>query len=417
MRYLYLLLILCIAFFVLNSVTQFRNSFSFLSTGNIGMAASNGPRPAHIRWATASAMPAKGGPSDGIGLRASASPTSLSAAAASSFDQAAALDAVGTVGVDVPAPAPTVLTIPTHIQSPLAVAHIAQDAPASSPIGGGQTAPVSADLARESSLDAVAASDVDVLSRDGAEDISMSADYIDLDLEAAPDATGIEPSMAPFALSAEANAFADSIRNTLMNPHGIQFGGIASLNWSGASANTSADGHVSGTPLTGFALGLFADLPLHKQLSFRPSLVYSFEGFHAEPAGGQPLNIHVAYLSAPLDLVYHTNLFNKRFFVGAGPYLAYALNGTYTEKGINTDMQFGNNYAAGDNLRRMDFGANMMAGILMDRNFVLGATFDFGLKNIAPDGSAATVRTRSFGLTLGYVFRNRRNATLSTSAY
>lgn len=422
MRYLYLLLILCCAFFVLNSVTQFRNNFSFLSTGNIGQAASKGPRPAHIRWATASAMPAKGGPSDGIGLHATASPTSISASAEPTTDQTAAMDAVGNVGVDVAAVAikHPVLTNPTHTQSPLAVADIAQDAPASSPIGGGLSAPASADMAAAiaapASLDAVATSDVDVLSMDGAEDISMSADYIDLDLDAMPDATGIEPSLSSFALSAQALAFADSIRNSLMDPHGIQFGGIASLNWSGASASTG-DGHVSGTPLTGFALGLFADVPLHKNLSFRPSLEYSFEGYHATPAGGTPLNIHVAYLSAPLDLVYHTNVFNKRFFVGAGPYMAYALNGTYTEKGINTDMQFGNNYAAGDNLRRMDFGANMMAGILMDRNFILGATFDFGLKNIAPDGSAASVRTRSFGLTLGYVFRNRRNATLSTSAY
>lgn len=425
MRYLYLLLILCCAFFVLNSVTQFRNNFSFLSAGNIGQATSKGPRPAHIRWATASAMPAKGGPSDGIGLHAMASPASISASAEPSADQTAAMDAVGTVGVDVAAAAikhPLVLTNPTHTQSPLAVADIAQDAPASSPIGGGLSAPVSADMAAiaaapaSASLDAAATSDADVLSMDGAEDISMSADYIDLDLDAMPDATGIEPSMSAFALSAQALAFADSIRNSLMDPHGIQFGGIASLNWSGASAN-AGDGHVSGAPLTGFALGLFADVPLHKNLSFRPSLEYSFEGYHATPAGGTPLNIHVAYLSAPLDLVYHTNVFNKRFFVGAGPYMAYALNGTYTEKGINTDMQFGNNYAAGDNLRRMDFGANMMAGILMDRNFILGATFDFGLKNIAPDGSAASVRTRSFGLTLGYVFRNRRNATLSTSAY
>lgn len=199
--------------------------------------------------------------------------------------------------------------------------------------------------------------------------------------------------------------FRDTIRNSLMNPHGVQFGGIAGLNWSGASVRGTA-GKVGGRSLTGLTLGVFADVPVRKRLSLRPRVQYAYEGYQPD-VNGQRVNIHVAYLNTGSDLVYHTQWLQNRFFVGAGPYMAYAMNGTYTLKGINTDMTFGNNYGAGDNLRRMDYGANFTAGLLMDRNFVLGAGFDLGARNIAPDGFTTRIRTRSFGVSVMYVFRNR----------
>ncbi len=241
-------------------------------------------------------------------------------------------------------------------------------------------------------------------------DFSMEADF--LNPTPVADAVLVQPQYAAFEMSAASFAYAkwlrDSIENSLMDPHGIQFGGVAGLNWAGAVSNTSGSGKVSGSTLTGFTLGAFADVPLTKALHFRPSLLYSDEGFQPNVQGSK-VNIHVAFLSAPLDLVYHTKLFGKRFFVGAGPYLAYAMSGTYTIKGINTDMDFGNNYSSGDDLRHLDMGANVMAGLLMDRNFIIGAKFDLGLSNIAPTGSAADIRTRSFGISIGYVFRNRAN--------
>lgn len=205
-----------------------------------------------------------------------------------------------------------------------------------------------------------------------------------------------------------AEVMADTIRNTLMNPHGVQFGGIVAINWSGASVRpvTNDGGRVSGKPLPGMALGAFADVPLVKRLSFRPHVQYAYEGYQAD-IKGTPVNIHVAYLGTSLNLVYHTHWFRNRFFFGAGPYLAYGMGGTYTFQGINTDMQFGRSYSAGDNLRKTDYGAGGVAGLLMDRNFVLGARFDLGLKDISPGGYNAAIRTRSFGLSLLYVFRTK----------
>ena len=236
---------------------------------------------------------------------------------------------------------------------------------------------------------------------------------IALDTKAAfkqPTFTDFDPTKGPMGI------FVDSIRNSLMDPHGVQFGAIGGINWSGASA-FQASGKVTGRPLGGFNLGLFADIPFkNKSFSLRPSLEYSYEGFQAD-LGGNNVNIHVAYLTLPVDLVYHTHLLSRRFYIGAGPYAAYALNGEYSFKGINTSFQFGSNPGP-DNVTRMDVGADLMAGLLLDRNFTLGAKFDYGFLNISSSGTNAQVRSRSFGLSLGYVFRNRANSTIhQTSSF
>lgn len=215
--------------------------------------------------------------------------------------------------------------------------------------------------------------------------------------------------LTPAVFSARNKAFAavmaDSIRNSLLDPHGVQFGGLAGLNWSGAAARGTT-GKVSGKPLSGLSLGTFADVPLKKQVSFRPTVQYAYEGYQANVSGNN-VTIHVAYLGTSLDLVYHTNWLKRRFYWGAGPYWSYAMEGTYTFGGINTDMQFGNNYSTGSYLRKTDYGAGGTAGLLMDRNFVLGARFDLGLKDIAATGLHTPVHTRSFGLSVLYVFRNK----------
>ncbi|HTJ14871.1 MAG TPA: outer membrane beta-barrel protein [Dinghuibacter sp.] len=252
----------------------------------------------------------------------------------------------------------------------------------------------------EASMDDMGAPDVDRLSP-----VAIAMAQASGDLET-PDGPSPE-SLADFARLAKDMTgmpiLRDSIRNSLMDAHGLQFGGIAGLNWSGASA-ANASGKVSGRPLTGVSLGIFADVPVNKHLSIRPKVVYEYQGYRPN-VDGQPVNLHVAYLHIAPDFVYHTDWVNRRFFVGAGPYLAYALNGTYNLKGIDNDMSFG--AGAGANLRRTDAGLGMTAGLLMDRNFVLGAQMDLGLRNIAPEGPAR-IHTRSVGLSLMYVFRNRQ---------
>jgi hypothetical protein len=437
MRYVLLLLVLCLTFFALDSVSKYHIPLSFLSSGNTRGVAVNGSNTGHrprSHWATASMIPTKGGPSAGTGLPQVAMASGQGTDAKSGDNagavsgspvaqQAGSADAETAIGT-----ASSVAVTAISANSTLSTSNhsnIAASSGAATKAAGEMVAPASnsgsnaTEAAASGGVLAGAEVAADVLTVDlesgNSAEISLTPDYLDLDLTALQDVSMVQPAAGPVVLSAEAADFAmkvaDSIRNSLMNPRGIQFGGIAGLNWSGADA--SAPQKVSGSPLTGFTLGLFADIPLAKQISFRPGLLYSYEGFQPD-INGERVNIHMAYLNMPLDLVYHTNLLGKRLFLGAGPYAAYGLNGTYTLKGINTDMQFGNNFASGDNARRLDYGANVMGGLLMDRNFILGASFNLGLNNIAPGGSGMSVKTRSFGISIGYVFRNRQNTPTHT---
>lgn len=472
MRYVLLLMLLCLSFVGLNSLTKYHSPFSFLSIGNTSPSSSivypiRHRYNAHAAAGNASVL--KGGPSEGFGLTASAPVQAGAAGETAGTENATDPNTLGDVasaemGV---AGSPTVYNLHNYyttivlnknkIIKPGSIATAASMTSAAivadritpnnsitpkgqavetmTPKGVTAGEPAAGDAGVEDlpapAPGAKAAVTVGQGESDENEDMdapvqenaasagtqtpesfqtlesSLALDADFLDLAPVPDAVAIQPSFSPFALSQQAAAFADSIRNSLMDPHGIQFGGIAGLNWSGASASNTT-GKVAGSPLSGFTLGAFADIPLKKKLSFRPEFLYSYEG--DQPLiGGVKVNIHVAYLNMPLDLVYHTNLLSKRFFVGAGPYMAYAFNGTYTSQGANTDMQFGNNYASGDNLKNLDFGANFMAGILLDRNFILGATFNLGLSNIAPAGAPSDIHTRSIGLSIGYVFRNKAN--------
>jgi hypothetical protein len=275
--------------------------------------------------------------------------------------------------------------------------------------GAAANASAHAAVVKASSIDAAIAGDFADVASPEARHAGLSRTALALTQVPLGDAAVTSTSLRAFALSAQDQTgtpfFKDTIRNLLMNPKGVQFGGIAGLNWSGASATGTA-GKVSGKTLTGLTLGIFADVPLKKHLSIRPRAQYAYQGYQPD-VSGQRVNIHVAYLNMSSNLVYHTDWLQKRFFVGAGPYMAYAMSGTYTLKGINTDMVFGNNYAAGDNLRKMDYGASLTTGCLMDRNFVLGAGFDMGLQNIAPRGFSTRIHTRSAGVSIMYVFGNR----------
>lgn len=442
MRYVLLLMLLCLSFVGLNSLTKYHSPFSFLSIGNSSPSSSI-VYPIHRRYdAHGVASSLKGGPSEGFGLTASAPVQPGAAGETTGTENAADPNTLGDVASAEMGAAGSSSTNKPHNYAIISskstasavlmtsAAIVAEgtapngqttEAMASKGVIAGDAGTRAEDLPPAApETGAVAGEDIDAPVQENAAPVttqtpesfqtlesSLAQDADFLDLAPVPDAVAIQQSLSPFALSQQAAAFADSIRNSLMDPHGIQFGAIAGLNWSGASA-TNTTGKVAGAPLSGFTLGAFADIPLRKKLSFRPEFLYSYEGYQPM-IGGNKVNIHIAYLNMPLDLVYHTNLLSRRFFVGAGPYMAYAFNGTYTAQGVNTDMQLGNNYASGDNVKNLDFGANFMAGILLDRNFVLGATFNMGLSNIAPAGAPSDIHTRSIGLSIGYVFRNKAN--------
>lgn len=151
--------------------------------------------------------------------------------------------------------------------------------------------------------------------------------------------------------------------------------------------------------------GLFADLPLLPVLSLQPGVFLTGKGAKFtlgdnESNNYSEVSTRPMYLEVPVNLVVKLPLPNKvKVFAGAGPYGAYGIGGKNKIDGkllgvsfadedniewSNDDPKNGNNgNAYNGDLKRFDFGLNIMAGLEIS-HFVLNANYGYGLVNIRP---------------------------------
>jgi Outer membrane protein beta-barrel domain len=184
----------------------------------------------------------------------------------------------------------------------------------------------------------------------------------------------------------------------------MQFGATGGFNLSFASAKEP--GVVfHGSPGVRYAIGGFMDMALpNKNFSFRPSLLFSRESY-APVLYGDKTPIHISYINLPLTVIYHSSLMENHLFFGLGPYLAYALSGKYTNRGETTKIVWGSNPDKDDG-KPLDIGLNLVAGYELQKNIILTAKFDLGIKQVAAE-TDVKVHTRNFGVTCGYFFMNK----------
>ena len=180
----------------------------------------------------------------------------------------------------------------------------------------------------------------------------------------------------------------------------------------------------------GFRVGVMADIPITDQLSIRPQLLYSTKGYKLDPRefisalsgtfGGPPItasslpdslvqSVRISYLELPIQAMYGFDAGPGRAVIGAGPYIAYALNGA-----VN-----GQSTPFGSGAKRFDYGANLSLGYELPGGLTFSAYYSRGFANqaSADDGNtppdpnsppnptaSGTATNRAFGLTLGYFF-------------
>lgn len=168
---------------------------------------------------------------------------------------------------------------------------------------------------------------------------------------------------------------------------------------------------------TGFQLGAFADFSLFKNLKLRPALQLTQKGYKAvegNPQGSfyRYRNWSYTYLELPVDLVYNFTLSKtSTFFAGAGTVVGLGLYGSGKSivKATNGAGQLYTEEGKGDRpfnkkgFRRMDVGANFLAGIQFKR-MMLTASYNHGLINaLAYEQSIQSTKHRSFAISIGYV--------------
>ncbi|WP_291860122.1 porin family protein [Marinilabilia sp.] len=170
--------------------------------------------------------------------------------------------------------------------------------------------------------------------------------------------------------------------------------------------------------LTGFHVGLNAQIPLAPEFYFQPGLMFSTKG--AKMTEGDFSGTYkLSYIELPLNFVYKAVLGNGYFLLGFGPYVAYGVGGKATyESGsvsVETDIEFKNEVESGDPLttayiKPFDAGANLFFGYELQTGLFLQLNTQLGLLDIHPDDARisgddkSTLKNTGFGLSLGYRF-------------
>jgi hypothetical protein len=165
--------------------------------------------------------------------------------------------------------------------------------------------------------------------------------------------------------------------------------------------------------------GLVFDIPLGENgWRFMPELNYNNKGYDIDMTIeelGQSFqvegNSNISYLELPFNMVYAVDMGDNKLLIGAGPYLAYGINGKDNIKlkvnGTEIDRETGSVEfgTTPGTVQRFDYGLNGSVGYLLNGGLLLKANYSFGLGNVSNEGNESSYKNRYFGLSLAYFFK------------
>ena len=120
-----------------------------------------------------------------------------------------------------------------------------------------------------------------------------------------------------------------------------------------------------------FYFGATVDLPVGKNILVQPGFTVSGKGTKASyysylPNSPSSAKINLTYLEVPVNFVRVFPIKAGSFFVGLGPYIAYALSGTakytFSNTNIATQTKQAIEFGSTKNFKRFDLGGNILAG-------------------------------------------------------
>ena len=163
---------------------------------------------------------------------------------------------------------------------------------------------------------------------------------------------------------------------------------------------------------TGINIGLNAEIPIAEDFYVQPGLLFTTKG--AKDKTYRKVNTRLSYLEIPINLLFKPELGDGKLLLGFGPYAGIAVGGSYTDAGGNKyDFKFRHKVtyselADGPYVRRMDFGANFLAGYELSNKLSFQLNAQLGLSNIQTkiEGQAVPkIKNTGFGVSVGYRFK------------
>lgn len=180
----------------------------------------------------------------------------------------------------------------------------------------------------------------------------------------------------------------------------------------------------------GLRAGMIVDIGIDDHFSFQPGIFYSMKGSKLDrvvTSGNAVVNTvttytstyRINYLEFPLNAQVRFGDPSKfELFVGAGPYLAFALSGRSTNSTVSTftvgnnsgttidqddrDLTFGTSLL--NDVKPIDFGGQLNIGVILPVNVFFRAAYSHGFVNILPSGDGDNYyRNYGFSFTAGYL--------------
>ena len=196
---------------------------------------------------------------------------------------------------------------------------------------------------------------------------------------------------------------------------GVQGGGVLSM--ARVEDNSQLGQTIKAQSKFSWQAGLISDIPLGEGgLRLMPELNYINKGYKVNTSLtvlGETMtvngNSNVGYLELPVNLAYTVPMGGNNLLIGAGPYAAYGLGGkTKVETNFagqqvkqDTDVKFG---SAEDEIKRFDYGLNIMAGYLLSNGLLVKLNYSLGLAELS-NTSDRKYKNSYFGLTVGYFIK------------
>lgn len=178
---------------------------------------------------------------------------------------------------------------------------------------------------------------------------------------------------------------------------------LAKETFAGSGQSITADNIV------GFQAGLILKAPVSDQFSIRPQLLYSVKGLKLSSnvlGTGNEAKATINYLEVPIQLAYAFEAGEGNIVIGAGPYLAYALNGTGTTTTNGKTTTESLDFSSSDAQKRFDYGLTVSAGYELNSGLGLSFYYSPGLANLSSSSSSSILTTKNtaIGISISYFF-------------
>ncbi len=210
-------------------------------------------------------------------------------------------------------------------------------------------------------------------------------------------------------------------QQTVKNSGGTSFGLRAGVNFQNITGKDEDGNKLENDLLTGFNIGINAEIPLAPQFYFQPGLLFTTKGAKSEDLIlGQTIKgkINISYVELPLNFLYKPMLGQGRLLMGFGPYVALGVGGKVTYEGggssLSEDIEFKKTVKLSDPddvfyVRPMDAGANLLFGYQFANKVSIQLNAQLGLTKINPEYEGASndrtdAKNTGFGVSLGYRF-------------